>query len=66
MPTKKNTTGAVFRIDEKDSLAASFSLAAIDQVHQTRDEVWDSPLAFGTLVLVLFVEWLLRKRCRLA
>ena len=31
-----------------------------------RDELWDAPLLFGGLMVLLTVEWILRKRSRMA
>ena len=32
---------------------------------EDRQEVWDGPIFYGTLLAALFAEWVLRKRCRL-
>ncbi len=32
---------------------------------ETRDELWDAPLLFATIVLSLTVEWVLRKLYRM-
>ena len=32
---------------------------------ETRDELWDAPLIFATIVLALTAEWILRKIFRL-
>ena len=32
---------------------------------ETRDELWDAPLFFMTIVLSLTLEWVLRKKYRM-
>jgi hypothetical protein len=32
---------------------------------ETRDELWDAPLFYSTIVVALTAEWLLRKKYRM-
>jgi hypothetical protein len=43
----------------------SFRVGRIAHVYEQRKESWDSPVLFGSIFLLLCVEWILRKRFRL-
>ena len=43
----------------------SFHIARIDHVYEQRKEIWDSPLFFGAIFVLLCAEWILRRRFRL-
>jgi hypothetical protein len=43
----------------------SFHIGRIDHVYEQRKEIWDSPVFFGSIFLLLCAEWILRKRFRL-
>jgi hypothetical protein len=32
---------------------------------EDRQEIWDAPLLYGTLIVALILEWVIRKRVRL-
>jgi hypothetical protein len=32
---------------------------------ETRDELWDAPLLYGTIIVALTLEWVLRKLYRM-
>ena len=44
----------------------AFKIKRVERVLEYRDELWDAPLLFGLLVVMLTAEWVLRKRCRMA
>lgn len=58
--------GQTFTLAECDQVPAAFSVREVERVLEMRDEVWDAPLLFGGLFLLLCVEWILRKRYRMA
>jgi hypothetical protein len=43
----------------------SFHIGRIDHVYEQRKEIWNSPVFFGSIFLLLCAEWILRKRFRL-
>jgi hypothetical protein len=43
----------------------SFRVGRIAHVYEQRKEIWDSPIFFGSIFLLLCAEWILRKRFRL-
>ncbi len=59
------TGGKAFGLTEIDQLPAAFKIREVSSVLEDRQEVWDAPLFFGALFLMLVTEWLLRKRYRL-
>ena len=58
--------GAVFTLAEKEKLPAAFPVKQVERVLEYRDEIWNAPILFGTVVVLLTWEWLLRKRYRMA
>jgi hypothetical protein len=59
------TGGAVFDVTQGASVADALRLDRVRRVLEDRQEVWDAPLFYGAVFLLLVVEWVLRKRCRL-
>ena len=59
------TSGAVFDVTQGSSVVAALKLDRVQRVLEDRQEVWDAPLFYGAVFLLLVVEWVLRKRCRL-
>jgi hypothetical protein len=43
----------------------SFRVGRIAHVYEQRKEIWDSPVFFGSIFVLLCAEWVLRKRFRL-
>ena len=48
------------------SNAEDFRIKHIERVLEYRQELWDAPILFGSVMLLLTLEWLLRKRYRMA
>lgn len=59
------TGGAVFRPDQFDRIGDAFARRRVAVTDQRRQELWDAPVLAGAVFLLLFAEWLLRKRHRL-
>jgi hypothetical protein len=60
------TGGAVFTLAEAELVPAAFSTRQVERVLEYRDEVWNAPLVYIALIVLLTLEWLLRKRYRMA
>ncbi|HET6882481.1 MAG TPA: hypothetical protein VFI31_20105 [Pirellulales bacterium] len=58
--------GSVLTPAEKDKLPAAFKVGQVDRPLTHAFEIWNAPILFGAVVLLLTVEWLLRKRYRMA
>jgi hypothetical protein len=56
----------VFALTEKDKVAGTFRTKLISKPLVHRDEVWDAPLLYLTIVLLLTIEWVMRKKYRMA
>jgi hypothetical protein len=59
------TKGQVFEMADVSKLDDAITMREVTRTLETRDELWNSPLLFGTIVLGLTAEWLLRKRYRM-
>ncbi len=59
------TNGRVFELKDVSKLDEAISMREVTRTIETRDELWDSPLLYSTIVLGLTVEWLLRKKYRM-
>lgn len=59
------TGGRVFDLDQSQSIPAAFSIGKVRRVLEDRQEIWDAPVLFGLIFLLLVAEWILRKRCRM-
>ena len=46
-------------------LPQAFTTGLVTKRLEDRNEIWSAPILFGMLVLLLTIEWLLRKRCQL-
>ena len=55
----------MFDVTQGTSVAGALKLDRVRRVLEDRQEVWDAPLFYGAVFLLLVVEWVLRKRCRL-
>jgi hypothetical protein len=59
------TNGRVFELKDVSKLDEAISMREVTRTIETRDELWDSPLLYATIVLGLTIEWLLRKKYRM-
>jgi len=59
------TNGRVFELKDVSKLDEAISMREVTRTIETRDELWDSPLLYSTIVLGLTIEWLLRKKYRM-
>jgi len=62
----RSSGGSVVSLVDYEKLPAAFRVKEVGRVLEYRDELWDSPLLFGGLMLLLTVEWVLRKQSRMA
>lgn len=58
--------GSVLSLVEKDKLPAAFKVKEVDRPLTHTFEIWNAPILFGSVVVLLTIEWLLRKRYRMA
>jgi hypothetical protein len=59
------TGGAVFELADAQKAADAFKIRRVSRTLEERQEVWDAPLIFITMLAALFVEWIVRKKVRL-
>ena len=59
------TGGRVFEIADISELDAAIPMREVTRTLETRDELWDAPLFYMTIVIGLTLEWLLRKKYRM-
>lgn len=59
------TGGGVFDASQIDQIAAAFRVRQVARTLEDRQEIWNAPLIFGTILLALFAEWVLRKKYRM-
>jgi hypothetical protein len=62
----KASGGRVYSLSNHQQLPEAFQVRQIYRTLEYRDEMWDAPLIFGSLMFLLTLEWLLRKRSRMA
>ena len=60
------TGGSMFTLADVDRLPDAFKIHQVDRVLEYRDETWDAPILFGGFVCLVTLEWVLRKRYRMA
>ena len=60
------TGGRVLLPEQISELPGLLPNRAVTSINPLNEEIWDSPLAFGLLLLVLAGEWNRRKILRLA
>ncbi len=58
--------GSVIALADYEQIPDAFKIKQVGRVLEYRDELWDAPIVFGTLMIALTLEWLLRKRSRMA
>ena len=59
------TGGRVFDLKDVGTLDDAIPMREVTRTLESRDELWDSPLLYMTVVLSLTVEWVLRKMYRM-
>jgi hypothetical protein len=59
------TGGRVLELADIRELDAAIPMREVTRTLDTRDELWDAPLFYVTIVTCLTVEWLLRKKYRM-
>jgi hypothetical protein len=59
------TGGQVYDLTTASKAADAFKIGRVARTFEDRQEVWDGPIFYATLLAALFAEWVLRKRCRL-
>ena len=59
------TNGRVLDLADVDKLDDLIPMREVSRTLETRDELWDAPLIFVTIVLSLTLEWVLRKVYRM-
>ncbi len=57
--------GSVFTLDQLDEIPSAFKTRRVTRVLEDRQEIWDAPILFSTILLALFAEWILRKKFRM-
>lgn len=57
--------GRVFDPSQADEIAAAFRIKQVARVLEDRQEIWNAPLIFCTILAALFAEWVLRKMYRM-
>jgi hypothetical protein len=59
------TKGRVFDFTTVDQLDDAIAMREVKQTLEDREELWDAPLLYATIVLGLTAEWILRKIFRM-
>jgi hypothetical protein len=59
------TKGRVFDFTTIDQLDDAIAMREVNQTLEDREELWDAPLLYATIVLGLTAEWILRKIFRM-
>ncbi len=59
------TGGRVLELSQAGQLDDAIPIRQVTRTIETRDELWDAPLVYATIVLALTAEWILRKVFRL-
>jgi hypothetical protein len=62
----KSSGGRVFSLADHQQVPEAFKIRQIHRTLEYRDEMWDAPIIFGSLMFLLTLEWVLRKRSRMA
>ncbi|MDR3617743.1 MAG: VWA domain-containing protein [Paludisphaera borealis] len=57
--------GRVFELSDVGQLDEAIPMREVTRTLETRDELWDAPLLYATIILALTVEWVLRKLFRM-
>lgn len=62
----RTSGGSVVALADYGQIPDAFKIKQVGRLLEYRDELWDAPLIFGTLMILLTLEWLLRKKLRMA
>ncbi|WP_010584952.1 vWA domain-containing protein [Schlesneria paludicola] len=62
----KASGGRVFTIGQSKEIPTAFTVKDVERLIQYREELWDAPLGMFLIVLLLTLEWVLRKIYRMA
>ncbi len=60
------SSGRVLALEDYEQIPEAFQVKRVGRLLEYRDEMWDAPIVFGSLLVLLTVEWILRKRSRMA
>jgi len=60
------TGGRAVPLTDFASIPDLFEVKQVARTLEYRDELWDAPILFGGLMVLLTAEWVLRKRARMA
>ena len=61
----KASGGAVFDLSRVNDVPAAFSVQRVARILEDRHEIWNAPLLYGTILVAVIVEWVLRRRFRM-
>ncbi len=64
-PLATATRGKVLDATRIQEVADSFEVGQVTRVLEDRQEIWDAPLLWVGIFLLLVIEWVVRKRVRL-
>ena len=59
------TGAAVYELADLAKMAEAFKIRRVERTLEDRQEMWDAPLLWATILIAVTLEWLLRKRFRL-
>ena len=59
------TKGKVFELTNVDQLDQAIAMREVTRTLEDREELWDAPLIYATIILGLTAEWILRKVFRM-
>ena len=67
LQTVARTSGGdrVFDLTDAADVPAAFKTRRVDRTLEDRQAIWNAPAVYGTLLVALTIEWVLRKRARL-
>jgi hypothetical protein len=61
----KASLGGAFEMADAEKAADVFKVRRVARVLEDRQEIWNAPMMFGTILSAIFAEWILRKKFRL-
>ncbi|MCA9077094.1 MAG: hypothetical protein KDA93_18855 [Planctomycetaceae bacterium] len=59
------TGGESFNLTEVDQIPEAFKVGKIARQLEHREEIWDAPIIYASIFILLCIEWIVRKRNRL-
>jgi hypothetical protein len=62
----RSSGGSVVMLTNFDQVPAAFKVKQVGRLLEYRNELWDAPIIFGSLMVLLTLEWIVRKRSRMA